>query len=156
MQRTNEKLEVETSTLFLYDKSTDELWSTVIQDSEIAEIRIPSDKGLAGNVFKSGESVLIKNAYEDPRFHREIDAKSGFTTRSILCAPIVNKAGETIGVVQALNKLTHDTFSEEDLQKLRGFSVEIANVIEKSGKWTSLVPGLLAVVGVTILAVLLH
>ncbi len=156
MQRTNDELEVETSTLFLYDKSTDELWSTVIQNSEISEIRIPSDKGLAGNVFKSGESILIKNAYEDPRFHREIDTKSGFTTRSVLCVPIVNKAGETIGVLQAINKLNHDLFSEMDLSKLREFSIEVANVIEKSRKWTSLIPGLLAVVGVTILAVLLH
>ena len=50
------------------------------------------------------DAILLENAYNDPRFNPDVDFSTGFTTRNILCIPISNKEGKTIGVAQALNK----------------------------------------------------
>jgi hypothetical protein len=55
-------------------------------------------------VFQSGEGLIIHDPYNDKRFNDEIDRKTGFVTKSILCAPIKTARGEVIGVVQTLNK----------------------------------------------------
>lgn len=52
------------------------------------EIRFPIGKGIAGFVAKTGEALNITNAYEDERFNREIDSKTGYHTQTILCMPI--------------------------------------------------------------------
>ncbi len=97
-------LNAERSTLFLNDEKTSELWSEVGQGLESMQIRLPNHLGIAGAVFTSGKSINIPYAYADLRFNPAFDKKTGFFTRSILCVPIVNKHGKTIGVTQVLNK----------------------------------------------------
>ena len=97
-------LEAERSTLFLHDPTTDELWSRVAEGMDEREIRIPSTIGIAGEVFSTRTSVNIPDAYTDGRFNQEVDKKTGFRTRSILCVPVINKHGIAIGVVQVLNR----------------------------------------------------
>jgi signal transduction histidine kinase len=55
-------------------------------------------------VAQSGATVNIPDAYADPRFNQSVDKSSGFRTRSILCMPMPDHKGRTIGVVQVLNK----------------------------------------------------
>ena len=71
---------------------------------KVGEIRLPNHVGIAGAVFTSGETVNIPYAYADLRFNPAFDKQTGYFTRSILCVPIVNKAGKIIGVTQVLNK----------------------------------------------------
>lgn len=97
-------LEAERSTLFLHDPETDELWSRVAEGISEREIRIPSNVGIAGEVFTTRTAINIPDAYADPRFNPEVDRKTGFRTRSILGVPVINKMGVTIGVVQVLNR----------------------------------------------------
>ena len=49
------------------------------------------DKGIAGFVATTGEIVNIKDAYRDSRFNREVDLRTGYTTRTILCVPVRSK-----------------------------------------------------------------
>ena len=74
------------------------------QQSELTEIRIPLEKGLAGHVAKTGEVLNIDHAYQDNRFLPLVDEQTGFKTRMVLCAPIVNRQGDTIGVTEVMNK----------------------------------------------------
>jgi sigma-B regulation protein RsbU (phosphoserine phosphatase) len=69
--------------------------------------------GIAGWVAKNGEPLLIEDAYQDSRFLRDFDLKTGFRTKSILCTPLIVK-GETIGVAQILNKKDGSSFSADD------------------------------------------
>ena len=52
------------------------------------------DAGIAGHVATTGETLNIADAYADPRFNQEIDTKTGFKTRAILCMPIFNSHKE--------------------------------------------------------------
>lgn len=124
-------LNAERSTLFLNDEKTNELWSEVGQGLESMQIRLPNHVGIAGAVFSSGKSINIPYAYADLRFNPAFDKKTGFFTRSILCVPIVNKNGKTIGVTQVLNK-RGGPFSNEDESRLRAFTAQISIALENA------------------------
>ncbi|KAJ3316146.1 hypothetical protein HDU76_002049 [Blyttiomyces sp. JEL0837] len=131
MQTAQELLNAERCALFMVDKEKQELWSTVAQGA--GQIRIPMNKGIAGHVATTGEVLNIPNAYNDRRFNRSIDLKTGFKTRNILCMPMRNHQGEVIGVTQVINKLPESfTFSKEDELLLMAFSSLAAVTIEKS------------------------
>ena len=97
-------LKADRATLFLHDPKRQELFSRVAMGHSVGEIRIPDHVGIAGAVFTSGETINLPYAYADLRFNPAQDRRTGYFTRSILCVPIVNKAGKIIGVTQALNK----------------------------------------------------
>ena len=118
-------------TLYLLDKSTDELWSQVAQGNNMVEIRLPMGKGLAGYVAKTGETVNITDAYIDPRFNPEIDRKSGYKTRNVLCMPMRNKDGVIVGVFQFLNK-REGPFGPEDESFIDALSVHAAIAVENA------------------------
>ena len=124
-------LNAERSTLFLNDEKTNQLWSEVGQGLESMQIRLPNHMGIAGAVFTSSKSINIPYAYADLRFNPAFDKKTGFFTRSILCVPIINKQGKTIGVTQVLNK-RGGPFSTEDESRLRAFTAQISIALENA------------------------
>ena len=124
-------LNAERSTLFLNDEKTSELWSEVGQGLESVQIRLPNHLGIAGAVFTSGKAINIPYAYADLRFNPAFDKKTGFFTRSILCVPIVNKHGKTIGVTQVLNR-RGGPFTSEDESRLRAFTAQISIALENA------------------------
>jgi adenylate cyclase len=131
VNKITEILQVERSSLFLIDTETKELWSKVAQKSELKEIRFPMGQGLAGHVAMTGETLNIKNAYDDQRFLPKVDEKTGFVTRSVLSVPIVNRTGEIIGVSQAINK-TNAMFDKDDEDLLKALSSHIAVALENA------------------------
>ncbi|XP_023562264.1 cAMP and cAMP-inhibited cGMP 3',5'-cyclic phosphodiesterase 10A isoform X1 [Octodon degus] len=86
------------------------------------EIRFSIEKGIAGQVARTGEVLNIPDAYADPRFNREVDLYTGYTTRNILCMPIVSR-GSVIGVVQMVNKISGSAFSKTDENNFKMFAV---------------------------------
>lgn len=124
-------LQAERSTLFLNDEKSNELWSEVGQNLDAIQIRLPNHLGIAGTVFTSGKAINIPHAYADLRFNPAFDKKTGFFTRSILCVPIINKAGKIIGVTQALNK-QGGSFTAEDESRLRAFTAQISIALENA------------------------
>ncbi len=131
METVTDILEADRSTLFLYDPRTGELYTNIAQGLDITEIRIPSHVGIAGSVFTSGQTINIANAYQDKRFNKEIDRKTGYKTDTILCMRIANKSGNAIGVVQVLNK-QGGPFTELDVKRLSAFSAQAAIAIENA------------------------
>lgn len=107
-------VQAERATLFLNDPRTAELFSKSMAGGQSGEIRFPNTAGIAGSVFRTGEPVIIPDAYADPRFNPAVDRKTGFRTRNIICAPIRNREGSLIGVAQALNH-TGAGFTESEL-----------------------------------------
>jgi cAMP-specific phosphodiesterase 4/calcium/calmodulin-dependent 3',5'-cyclic nucleotide phosphodiesterase len=97
----------EVASVFIVDSDRQELYSTV--NSTEGEIRIPITAGIAGHVATTGEAVVIKDAYNDARFNKKVDLKTGFKTRNIMCVPLKAKKGAVIGVVQLINKVTADS-----------------------------------------------
>ncbi|MBI5911528.1 MAG: GAF domain-containing protein [Betaproteobacteria bacterium] len=132
MEVVTETLNADRSSLFLYDPETKELYSRVMQGNVMGEIRFPSDLGIAGSVFTSGEAEIITaDVYDNTRFNQEVDRRTGYRTRNIVCVPIRNKSREVIGVTQALNKRAGD-FDAEDQRLLEGLSQQAAAALENA------------------------
>ena len=104
-------------TVWLIDRKEGKIWSKVAHG--IDRIEIPLTKGIAGYVAESGEHLVINDAYNDDRFDQQVDRATGYHTRNILALPVQNNQGETIGVYQAINKMTgNKKFSKKDLEHL--------------------------------------
>ncbi|MGH7462842.1 MAG: GAF domain-containing protein, partial [Longimicrobiales bacterium] len=131
VEQTSEAMNAERCTLFLIDSKTGELWSKVAQGSEMSEIRVPRGKGIAGHVALSGETVNIPDAYADPRFNPDVDRRTGYRTRNILCMPVRNETREIVGVMQVLNKRM-GAFNREDEQLLDALGSQATIALENS------------------------
>lgn len=104
-------LRCERAAVFLHDRDTDELYSTVATGDQ--RIRFPAAKGIAGDTLAHHKAILVPDAYADPRFNPEVDKETGFRTRNLLSVPLRLPTGEAIGVLQLLNK-ADGAFGEED------------------------------------------
>lgn len=139
VQEINRALNADRCTVFLLDKKTNELWSKVALGMESKEIRFSADKGLAGYVAQTGEIINIQNAYEDPRFNRDVDVETGYRTTTILCMPMHNMNHEVLGVFQVLNK-HNGVFTKEDEELLiaigssAGIAIENARLFDAQQK----------------------
>jgi HD-GYP domain-containing protein (c-di-GMP phosphodiesterase class II) len=126
-EQTKKVLNADRCSVFLYDKDKNELWSKVALGMNSEEIRFSADKGFAGHVVKTGETIRIQDAYKDSRFNNEIDKHTGYKTYNLLCMPIRNIKFEIIGAFQVLNKLTGDfTDSDEEILFAIGTNAGIA------------------------------
>jgi len=124
-------LDAERSTLFINDEKRHELFTEVGEGLGATQIRFPNDRGIAGAVFQTRETINIPHAYADLRFNPTFDRQTGFFTRSILCVPVVNKQGKTIGVTQVLNK-RGGLFTPEDEARLKAFTSQISMGLENA------------------------
>ena len=138
-EETKTAMNADRCTVFLYDKEKNELYSKVATGLDTKELRIPADKGIAGHVVQTGETINIKDAYNDKRFNPDVDKKTGYRTKTILCMPIKNFNQEIIGVFQVINKFDeYFTPDDEDLlvaiASSAGISLENARLFERQRK----------------------
>lgn len=130
-EATTQLLDADRATIFLVDADRGELWSKVALGSGVGEIRLPLGVGIAGAVAKSGKTVNIPDAYADPRFDRQTDRRSGYTTRSLLTYPMNAHDGRVIGVFQAVNKVG-GPFTPDDEETLSSLAASAAVAVENA------------------------
>ena len=121
----------ELGTLFLHDEVTGELYARVAQGRFSREMRFPAGKGIAGRVFSTGTGMIIPDAYENELFDPSMDEKTGFLTKSILCAPVRTVRGQVMGVIQTLNKQEGE-FSAEDLDLLEAMATQASDALRQT------------------------
>ncbi|MFN6465953.1 MAG: GAF domain-containing protein [Nostoc sp. DedVER02] len=108
--KTGELLGADRTTIFLLDEEKQELWSILAEGEgdRSLEIRIPADKGIAGEVATFKQVINIPfDFYNDPRSHfaQEQEKRTGYRTYTMLALPLLNEHGQLVAVVQLLNKL---------------------------------------------------
>jgi isopentenyl phosphate kinase/serine phosphatase RsbU (regulator of sigma subunit) len=129
VDKLTETIGAEKGTLYLIDSAKNELYSEILQDKGVTEIRVKIGEGLAGTVAQTGTTINLANAYDDPRFNPIFDRASGFLTRSVITAPMRNPKGDVIGVVQVINK-KEGLFSTNDEKTLLAMAAQAAISIE--------------------------
>ncbi|MBI3037968.1 GAF domain-containing protein, partial [bacterium] len=126
MHMATQVMRCETSTVYLVDSKTHELYFHIVQgDSSVGarlqEIRLPMGTGLAGWCAKENKPVIVPDTSKDPRFFKGADKKSGFVTRSMICVPMRLK-DDVIGVLQVLNRTGDISFNEHDIEMLEAIA----------------------------------
>jgi adenylate cyclase len=130
--KTGELLGADRTTIFLLDEDKNELWSKVAtgEGGAFLEIRIPADRGIAGEAATFKRVINIPyDFFDDPRSaeSQKLYKKTGYRTYTLLALPLLNDQGDLVAVVQLLNKLKspHDPDSSlEERIDQRGFSAE--------------------------------
>lgn len=122
--------DAERGTLYLVDERRHQLYSKVLRDNELSEIRVELGEGLAGHVGLTGETLNIPDAYADPRFNPAFDLLTKWRTRAMLVAPMRNPDGKIVGVVQVLNKIGGGAFNQRDERLLLAMAAQGAISIE--------------------------
>jgi adenylate cyclase len=123
VEMTSLAISCDRSSFFLNDPSTGELYSRIAQGVSRREIRLLNNDGVIGAAFQTGRSIIIDDAYADPRFNPSIDRETGYLTKSVLCVPLCTAKGDVIGVAQALNKVG-GPFTERDQELLEGIAAQ--------------------------------
>lgn len=128
--KTGELLGADRTTIFLLDEEKKELWSILAEaeGGRSLEIRLPADKGIAGEVATYKKVINIPfDFYDDPRsvFAQEQEKKTDYRTYTMLALPLLSEDGELVAVVQLLNKLKRPNNSQAPISEridLRGFT----------------------------------
>jgi phosphoserine phosphatase len=125
-------LECDRASVFQYDAARRELFTRTATELEIDEIRHTLDRGITGHVARTLEIANIADVNTDPHWNWQFDLKTGYTTRSVLAAPIVSsKDGSLLGVLQLLNK-NDGTFDAFDEMLVQAFTGHAAVAIERA------------------------
>jgi signal transduction histidine kinase len=122
-------LNADRTTVFLHDKEKKELRSGPELSEEKQEFRIPEDKGIVGEVFKLKKIVNVKDAYNNPNFNKAIDRQTGYETKTILSAPLLDLEKNFMGVIQVLNKKDGE-FEKIDEHIIETLSTYIASALK--------------------------
>ncbi|EQC25350.1 hypothetical protein SDRG_16760 [Saprolegnia diclina VS20] len=108
-----ELLHVERICLFLRIQGENDLYILHASD-EAKGNYVSMDCGIAGLVARTGQVVTTNDAQKHPCFDKEMDVKTGFTTKKLLCVPVKDPDGNILAVVEAINKQDGTDFTIED------------------------------------------
>ena len=110
--------------------------SRAISAAQLAEIRFPADRGVAGWVLAHNEAAVVADTSQDSRFYSEVDRKTEMHTRSLLCAPLRTRSGN-IGVIEIVNP-GEGRLGRNDLDFLDALASEIGVAYEKAALYREL------------------
>ena len=134
VQLTQRALNSSASSVLMLDKATDELVFEIAQGgagSALKQVRLSINSGIAGWVARYRRPLIINDVSSDERFYKNVDASTGFVTRSIMCAPLIVH-NELIGVIEVLNKKDHRDFDEQDMEVLESVAATAAIALENT------------------------
>jgi len=126
-------IRAERATIFLPDASNSSLIGKPALGVDEGELRIPINAGVVGQVLKTGKAARIDEdvSAEQQQINRDVDEQLGFQTRTILCVPMTNSDGKTIGAFELINR-EKGSFSDEDEAALSELAAHAAVAIDNT------------------------
>ncbi len=126
-------LRADAGTVFLHDESDDSLVFRYVVGGggeNLLNKRIPAAQGgIAWTVFSTHESNLTGDVTGRADFNAQVDAETGFHTRSLMTVPVKRAGNETpLGVMQILN--ARIPFTSGDLEVLEVLCAQAAASID--------------------------
>lgn len=132
-----ETLEAEGGTIYLHNPKKQVLvfryvvGATPEITARLQGMEMPDTTGIAGQVFHSGEGRITLKVSEDRDHNAAVDQTTQFRTESIITVPLKGMDGNSIGVLQVLNrKMGH--FDQDDLEILEILGTQAGSVIENA------------------------
>lgn len=119
-------LNCDRSSIFLWDRDRNEVEARPALGVKGASLRIPAREGIVGETLRTGRAIVVDDAYDDARFNQEIDRKSGYRTRNLICVPLKDPAGKVIGAFEGINQNEGLPFTEDDVECLQELGTQAA------------------------------
>jgi signal transduction histidine kinase len=102
-----------------------------LREQPLKDMAVPLDTSIAGWVFSQNESLIVQDVTKDSRHFKAVDQALDFSTSSLLAVPLTYK-GNTIGVLETVNKKDNANYTEEDVAIL-----EILGLYAAMALWNS-------------------
>lgn len=120
--RIADAMEAEAASLFLLEGEAGDprarlVCQASVGPSSIDGLALPTGSGVVGRSFTTGEAQLVADAAADPDFVAPSNLGTQFEVRSLLCAPL-SAMGQTLGVVELVNRRAGTHFTEQDRDTL--------------------------------------
>jgi diguanylate cyclase (GGDEF)-like protein len=138
MDKMAEFFQPDTWSLLMVDEQKDELYFAIaVGDAAetLKTVRLKVGEGIAGWVARNGDSLIVPDVYNDPRFAKRIDEMTKWKTRSIICVPLQSKH-RVLGVIQLIN-CSMESFGEQEMFFLHALcdyaaiAIDNARAVEK-------------------------
>jgi len=127
--------ETEACSILLVDRKSDQLYFKAATNLPgVRSIIVPMEGSIAGWVVRTGKSLAVSNARNDPRFGRNIvkaDEQSTITTCLVLAVPLIARE-KVIGVLEAVNKKGEAEFTQEDIELLTVLGDQAAVAVQNA------------------------
>ena len=81
----------------------------------LKQVKLDTRYGIAGQVARTGKPLIVNDVNRSENFHKNIDNTTGFSTKSLICAPLTVHS-QILGVIEVLNKLDGSDFNEQDME----------------------------------------
>jgi hypothetical protein len=92
----------------------------------LSGVALPPGTGIAGFCVQRLLTVSVRDAYADPRFFRQLDTFTGYTTRTLLCVPLVHDH-VTYGCLELINARSEKGFSREAMADTEALANALAD-----------------------------
>ena len=126
-------LNSEAGAIWFLDTKTDRLSPLFhIGPADVSNITVENGLGLEGIVTKTGKSVIVEDAANDPRFDGTVFDDNGLETKTMICVPL-NNLHDIIGCVQVVNKKDGTLYDVEELQLCERMASLAAITIDEKG-----------------------
>ncbi|MDY6791680.1 MAG: PAS domain S-box protein [Thermodesulfobacteriota bacterium] len=135
-KETQNLIAVEGSSVILLDEEKKEFYFfAATYDDKVAgkkfkEIRFPVDKGVAGQVYRTGKPLIVSDTSKSRYFFHGVDEKSDYQTRNMVDVPIKIQ-DRMIGVLCAVNKKEGE-FDQTDVDLMSTIANTAALPIENA------------------------
>ena len=126
-----ELLGADRASIFLWDKSNKSLVARPALGVEDDELCIPDDTGIVGQVIQSLEPRRVGGNLGADEIARNVDAETGYNTKTLLCVPLIAATGKCLGAFEVLNKI-EGQFTDEDERGLQELAAHAAVALENT------------------------
>jgi len=136
-------LNVQKCALLLLDDKINLLrieYSSGLTQEQITNTYIKKDQSISGWVAANNEMLVIKSIEDD--YWIKTMNKEKYYTKSLVSIPLSFR-GRMFGVINVNNKITGDTFSDDDLRLLKGMASQGAVAIQNAKLYEELEEGYL-------------
>lgn len=69
-------------------------------------LHLPTSRGIAGYVARTGQSLVVDRVEADPRFARDVAERVGYVPESLLVVPVTDADDDVLGVISVLDRTT--------------------------------------------------
>lgn len=134
IKMTQKTLNASAASILLFRDNDQELYFEVASGpvgKALRQVKLSTKYGIAGQVARTGKPLIVNDVSRSENFHKIIDDATGFSTKSLVCAPLAVHR-RILGVIEVLNKLDGSEFEEQDLEAVVSVATTAAMAIENT------------------------
>ncbi len=121
-------LNAQGASMFMLDKKKESFYFASlagIKTEGLREVRIPVGKGIVGICAQEKKPIIVNDAEKDERIYRQSGELAQFVTKNLIAIPLLIES-KCIGVLEVINTIGREKFTQEDLNVFESFSDSVA------------------------------